>query len=155
MASIAALYIDSGPVALCSCVGSASPRVLLNGVLRGQVNIAALAAERSVSEQQAEEQLLTTLSDKDLDTELAHVQEKNGSRQIAAVCVSALHDAIVIPSEGQLLYNAVSRASSVSEFVGVVGGHASAIVFSKRNFVPEIIKSFALLENLKRQQDEK
>lgn len=146
MATVAALCIDDQDVALCSCVGSASPRVLLNGSLRHQINFSALAREKGITEAGAEALLLACLNQRDLKVEMERIRNNNHQRIVASVCVSALDDTFVIWEEGQTLYELVQEASTVSHFEHIPGGHVTAIVFSQRNFVPQIIASFAMLE---------
>lgn len=143
MASGAALLdLEPAPLALCSCVGSPSPRVLTMGVLRDQVDWAALRYEEDQLNEIFEH--VSIFSWKHAEWRADACPDK----RISAVSVYARHDKIVVPSEAIRLGETLRGFANAGRFHehGIPGGHVSSIGFGRAFFVEPIVQSFELLE---------
>eukprot|EP00730_Choanoeca_flexa_P018620 TRINITY_DN9062_c0_g1_i2.p1 TRINITY_DN9062_c0_g1~~TRINITY_DN9062_c0_g1_i2.p1 ORF type:complete len:451 (+),score=90.63 TRINITY_DN9062_c0_g1_i2:190-1542(+) len=156
MASIVATLLDKEDLVLVSCVGSASPRVLLSGVLVHDINTEALAKDADMSQEEAFAKLKGILEAIDLQHELD--QAKHGlrpdDRYLVTRCISACHDHYVIPDEGQLLYDITAARSKDAQLHWFLGGHGTGMFNAPKHFAPHIPQAFERLAQLVAQRDD-
>eukprot|EP00045_Choanoeca_perplexa_P007078 m.62209 g.62209 ORF g.62209 m.62209 type:complete len:383 (-) comp13922_c0_seq2:42-1190(-) len=147
MASITATLMDMDDLVLVSGVGSASPRVLLSGVLKHDINAQALAQDASLSPEAALDKLREILEAIDLQHELNTSPRplRPASKVLVTRCISARHDGYVIPSEGQLLFDVNASQSTDASMHWVLGGHGTAIFGAEKHFVPWVVEGFETL----------
>ena len=150
MASITATLMDQQDLVLVSGVGSASPRVLLTGVLKHDINVSALAKDAGLSEPAALDKLRSILEAIDLQHELDTSPRplRATDKVLVTRCISARHDGYVIPSEGQLLFDVNASQSTHASMHWVQGGHGTAIFGAETHFVPWIVEGFETLKAL-------
>ena len=174
MASGAAILAKVPRFALVSCVGSATPAVLVTGALKHEIGWQHLlqAGNGSLTRSKLEQKLLATLGSFSIkriaEVYSEGVDATSQARHVLVHCVVAANDHFVSREESELLQSALSRKCvevqcasehkislslmptdsfprGESKITFVPGGHVSTIALARWSCVPSILRAMSEL----------
>lgn len=152
MASCAAMAVD-GPLAVISCVGAASPEVLVSGSLSSRVAWESLHrhGEHDVPATQARLAQIMAARSAQRWLDAPEFREASASRQAHGArfghCIVAAHDKFVSVVSAVGLYTDMKSMFSGDQnsIEWVPGGHATTILAAPLTFVPGLLQSLEQL----------
>jgi len=129
------------PLACVPCLGSTSPAVMVNGIINWQLDWPKLMEENAQTLEEAKSALEAEFRGITLST-LVETAPPPEVRICSMVQVSARDDYFVLPSEGEDLYQSLSRACRMHSIRWVDGGHVSSFVRADSEFISAILAAF-------------